>query len=479
MQQAFIKNLILLLALNLLIKPFWVFGIEREVQAVVGTANYGLYFALFNFSFLLNILLDFGITNFNNKNIAQNNHLINKHFSSILVLKLLLGLLFMIFTISIGFILGYSSWQLKLLFMMGINQFLAFMIMYLRSNLAGLHLFKTDSIISVLDRTLMILFCSILLWGGLIKEPLKIEWFVYTQTFSYLLTVVITLVIVIKKAKFKKLKWNWPFFVLILKKSFPFAILVLLMTFYNRVDAVMLERMLPNGATESGIYASAYRVLDSANMISFLFSGLLLPMFARMLRYKESVEQLVKLAFTILITPAIIVVVGCLFYSFDIMGMLYKVHVEESTQVFSILMGCFVAASLSYIFGTLLTANGNLMQLNVMAASGMGLNLLLNLILIPQFHAVGAAVSSVVTQFIASFLQIYIAQRIFKFKVNKRLITQLIVFIPSTFLFAYITHSVIHNWLAGLIIFAFASAGFAFAIGLLHIKSMVRIFKYG
>jgi O-antigen/teichoic acid export membrane protein len=202
MQQAFIKNLILLLALNLLIKPFWVFGIEREVQAVVGTANYGLYFALFNFSFLLNILLDFGITNFNNKNIAQNNHLINKHFSSILVLKLLLGLLFMIFTISIGFILGYSSWQLKLLFMMGINQFLAFMIMYLRSNLAGLHLFKTDSIISVLDRTLMILFCSILLWGGLIKEPLKIEWFVYTQTFSYLLTVVITLGIVIKKAKF-------------------------------------------------------------------------------------------------------------------------------------------------------------------------------------------------------------------------------------------------------------------------------------
>jgi O-antigen/teichoic acid export membrane protein len=109
----------------------------------------------------------------------------------------------------------------------------------------------------------------------------------------------------------------------------------------------------------------------------------------------------------------------------------------------------------------------------------MGLNLLLNLILIPQFHAVGAAVSSVVTQFIASFLQIYIAQRIFKFKVNKRLITQLIVFIPSTFLFAYITHNVIHNWLAGLIIFAISSAGFAFAIGLLHIKSMVRIFKYG
>lgn len=479
MQQTFIKNLILLLALNLLIKPFWVFGIEREVQAVVGTANYGLYFALFNFSFLLNILLDFGITNFNNKNIAQNNHLINKHFSSILVLKLMLGLLFMVFTLGIGIVLGYSMWQLKLLFMMGINQFLAFMIMYLRSNLAGLHLFKTDSVISVLDRTLMILFCSILLWGGILKEPLKIEWFVYTQTFSYFLTTLITLLIVIKKAKFKKLKWNFPFFLLVLKKSFPFAILVLLMTFYNRVDAVMLERMLPNGATESGIYASAYRILDSANMISFLFSGLLLPMFARMLRYKESVEQLVKLAFTILITPAIVVVIGCLFYSLDIMGTLYKVHVTESAQVFSIIMGCFVATSLSYIFGTLLTANGNLMQLNIMAASGMALNLILNFILIPNFHAQGAAVSSVVTQFIAALLQIYLAQRIFKFRINKRLLCQLIIFIPSTILFAYFSKNVITNWFVGLVLFSISSVVFAFGIGLLHIKSMVRIFKYG
>jgi O-antigen/teichoic acid export membrane protein len=102
MQKTFIKNLALLLALNLLIKPFWVFGIEREVQEVVKTENYGLYFALFNFSFLLNILLDFGITNFNNKNIAQNNHLITKHFSSILVLKLMLGVAFMVVTLLAG-----------------------------------------------------------------------------------------------------------------------------------------------------------------------------------------------------------------------------------------------------------------------------------------------------------------------------------------------------------------------------------------
>jgi O-antigen/teichoic acid export membrane protein len=479
MQKKFIQNLALLLALNLLIKPFWILGIDRAVQHAVGTEAYGMYFAIFNFSFLLNILLDFGITNFNNKNIAQNNHLINKHFSSILVLKLMLGLVFMVITLIAGAVIGYSPTQLGMLAMLGFNQFLAFMILYMRSNLAGLHLFKTDSIVSVLDRSLMILFCSILLWGHVTDGPFQIEWFIYTQTFSYLLTTVITFFIVFHKARFKRLTWNKPFFLLILKKSLPFAILVLLMTFYNRIDTVMLERLLPNGATESGIYASAYRLLDSANMISFLFAGLLLPMFARMLKHKESVEQLVKLAFTILITPAIVITVACVFYNEEMMALLYTEHAHESAQVFSILMGCFIAVSLSYIFGTLLTANGNLMQLNIMAASGMVFNLVLNVILIPTFMAQGAALSSLITQFGTAVLQIYLAQRIFKFKVNVRLITQLSIFIPAVVLLAWISREVFSNWMIGFLAFTVSAAGFAFAIGLLHVKSIFRILKYG
>ena len=479
MQKKFIQNLALLLTLNLLIKPFWILGIDRAVQQEVGTEAYGLYFAIFNFSFLLNIVLDFGITNFNNKNIAQNNHLITKHFSSILVLKLLLGLMFMVITLLAGFIIGYNTYQLGLLAVMGVNQFLAFMIMYLRSNLAGLHLFKTDSIISVLDRTLMILFCSLLLWGNIFEGPFQIEWFIYTQTFSYILTTLITFVIVMKKAQFKRLKWNKPFFFLILKKSFPFAILVLLMTFYNRADTVMLERILPEGATESGIYASAYRLLDATNMMAFLFAGLLLPMFSRMLRFKESVEDLVKLSFTILITPAVIIATACVFYSYDIMDLLYDEHVRESSEVFSILMGCFVAISLTYIFGTLLTANGNLLQLNIMAASGMAFNLGINLILIPEFQAQGAAVSSLITQFATAILQIYLVQRIFKFKFNTRLVIQLLIFLPGVICFGWISKILFENWISGLFFMGMASVGLAFMIGLLHLKSIFRILKYG
>src|SRR3954464_14217681 len=163
MQKKFVRNLALVLGLNLLIKPFWIIGVETQVQNAVGVTHYGLYYAIFNFSMLLNILLDLGITNFNNRNIAQNNHMVSKHFASIAMLKFLLAGVYAIITLGVGFIIGYNFIMMKLLIMVVFNQVLLSFIMYLRSNLAGLHLFKTDSVISILDRLLMIVICEFML----------------------------------------------------------------------------------------------------------------------------------------------------------------------------------------------------------------------------------------------------------------------------------------------------------------------------
>jgi len=230
MQRKFLTNLALLLFLNLLVKPFWIFGIDRSVFNVVGEADYGFYFSLFNFAFLFNILLDAGITNFNNRNIAQNHHLLNKHFSGIAMLRLLLAILYVVVMFTVALIIGYNPEQMKLLGWVAFNTFLLSSILYLRSNISGLLLFRTDSFLSVLDRLLMIGICSLLLWGGLTDQQFQIEWFVYAQTLSYVLTFIIAFIIVARKAAFTKFNWNSRFFLMILKKSFPFAILILLMS---------------------------------------------------------------------------------------------------------------------------------------------------------------------------------------------------------------------------------------------------------
>jgi O-antigen/teichoic acid export membrane protein len=479
MQKKFLTNLGLLLLLNLLIKPIYILGIDRAVQNEVGAANYGIYFAIFNFSFLLTIILDFGITNFNNKNIAQNNHLLTKHFSSLVTLKLILAFIYIVIVVVTGLIIGYDTRLMKLLLIQGFNMFLVFFILYLRSNLAGLHLFKTDSIVSVMDRLILIFLTVVMLKAGIFKGEDGIMYFVYAQTFSYLLTAVIAFLIILDKTETFKLRWNYSFSLMILKKSLPFAILTLLMSFYNRIDTVMIERMLPNGDVQSGIYAQAFRLLDAANMISFLTAGMLLPIFSRMLKHKESVEPLVKLISRILIAPAMVVGVGCLFYSTELMTLLYHEHIEASAKIFSLLMLSFIAVSITYIYGTLLTANGNLKHLNIMAASGMIANVVLNYFLIKRFEAYGSAIASAITQFSTAFIQVIIAQRIFKFHLNIRLVFTFLLFAIGVIFICYFSKMIHQNWMINFSIMAMACGIWAFVSGLISFKSILRLVKYG
>ena len=497
MQKKFVANLAFLLILNLFIKSIFILGFDREVQNEVGAASYGVYFAIFNFSFILTIILDFGITNFNNKNIAQNNHLLTKHFSGLFTLKIMLAVLYILAVAIIGLVIGYNARLMKLLMVQGFNMFLLFFISYLRSNLAGLHLFKTDAIVSVLDRTILIFLCIIMFQSGVLKDPTRdgIMYFVYAQTFSYLVSVITAFILILNKTHSFKLQWNWAFSLMILKKSLPFAILTLLMSFYNRIDGVMIERLLPEGVgdVQSGIYAQGFRLLDAVNMIAFLTAGQLLPIFSRMLKYKESVESLVKLISTLLLTAAIVIGVGCFFYSTELMEMLYpkqgsmpvdiySIHLEESSKIFSLLMLSFIAISTTYIFGTLLTANGNMKQLNIMAAFGMVLNITLNLWLVRNPKTYGAfrsAISSMITQYLTAIIQVIIAQRIFKFKINYRLINTLIIFAIGVVAINYGSKMLHFNWMLSFVLMSVTCVLWAFVSGIVNVKSIFRILKYG
>jgi len=481
MQKKFLTNLGLLLFLNLLIKPFWILGIDRTVYNVVGAEDYGFYITIFNFSFLFNILLDFGITNFNNRNIAQHNHLLNKHFSSIIVLKIVLAVVYLFVSFFIGLIIGYDLTQLKFLGVLAFNQFLISLILYLRSNISGLLLFKTESFLSVLDRLLMIIICGVLLWGNVMKTSFKIEWFIYAQTSAYLITALIAFSIVIRKAAFRRLKWNWPFFVMIIKQSFPFAVLVLLMTFYNRIDSVLIERLLPDplGEEQAGIYFSAYRLLDGVNMFAFLFAVLLLPIFSKMIKIKQNVEELVKLAFTLLITFSVIVAVGSYFYDYELMELLYIDHIKESAAVFKYLMSGFVAISITYVFGTLLTANGNLKELNIVAASGMVISFVLNWVLIPRLLAPGSAYASISSQFVTAIIQVILVQRVFRFRVNYRFLMILALYIGGVILINVLSKNTGFDWEVNFVIMIIASFLLAFSLRLLHVKSLLKILREG
>ncbi len=477
MKRKFLKNLFLLIFLNLLVKPFWVFGIDRSVQNMVGSSEYGFYFSLLGFSLLFNILLDIGITNLNNRSISQDPSLFKKFLSSIVVVKLLLAFLYGIISFAIAMLLGYEKRQLDLLVVLILNQFLASFILYLRSNISGLQFYTTDSLLSVLDRCIMIVLCSVALWGHILHKPLQIEWFVYLQTFSYLLAVLVIGTVLLLKSGHIAFSFNRELTFQIIRQTIPYAILGLLISIYNRTDSVLLERLLPDGQAQAGIYAQSFRILDAFSNFSLLFASLLLPMFARLLGAKEDIRPLLKISFSLLFLMCLALSLSCVAFSKPIISSLYHEGHDYSGSVFSILVLSFIPISINYIFGTLLTANGSLKWLNYAASGAVCLNIVLNLMLIPRFKAPGAAVASLITQSLITLAEIIICFKIWKFKPGKAEIIRYSFFI--IFSIAIVS---LFSWLNGPWLLRFVSSILSVCIlgllgGILPIKQFISAIK--
>lgn len=479
MRKKFIINIIILIGLNLLIKPFWIFGIDRTVQNTVDAQTFGMYFTLFNFTFLFNILLDMGITNFNNRSVARQSDFLKESFSRILSLKVLLFVFYVVLMLLIGIVMGYNRMQIEMLIPLLFNQFLAGLILYLRSNISGLLMFKTDSFLSVIDRVIMIVFCSILLWGNVTNQPFQITWFIYIQTFSYLLTALLALSVVIRKLAFVKPLFDFPFFKTIFKQSLPFAILHLFTSFHNRIDAVLMERILPPqiGAEQVGVYASAFRLLDAGIIIAYLMSVICMPLFSNMIANKQKVNEIVRTSFILLFIYGATIAIASFFYSHELMDLLYVNHIGASPDVYKILMLSIFPLVLTYVFGSLLTANGNLKQLNIIAISAVCINVTLNLILIPIHGAKGSAIASLVTHSFIISLEVYLAIKIFEFKIETMFVVKLLIFVMGVIACNVISKYIPFDWKFNFIAMLGGTLLFVFISRLIKISEVMALFK--
>lgn len=475
LKRKFFTNLILLLTINLLVKPFWLLGIDRQVQIVTGD-YYGLYNSLLGLSLTFNILLDFGITNYNNRNIARYNHLLPKHMGNIIGLKFILAIVYAVIVFGWGAIAGYNNVEFHILLFLVINQFLLQFILYLRSNIQALHLFTIDSLVSVLDRIFMIVLCGLLLYTNLSKGVFKIEWFVYIQTISYILSALIIFLIVLRKAGKIKIRINRNFSLVFLKKTYPYGILVLLMAFYNRFDVVLIKELLPSEIAnrQSGLYAHGFRLLDAVSMFGVLFAGMLLPIFSKMIKLKQNIGEMVNFAFTLIIFISLTTAFSSFYYQNEIMQWMKYDFINESAPIFATLMFCFIPITTTYIFGTLLTANGSIKELNIMAAVGMVLNVTLNILLIPKYQAQGAAIVSLSTQVVTAMAQVFIAVKIFQLKPKWNTILRIVLYAALVIVIGYYSRF-IDNKVIGFIALLVSSTLVAFFIKLIDLRKLIQM----
>ena len=109
--KSFYGGLSWLIILNLLVKPVWIFVIDRQVQNIVGHEAYGIYFALLNLTLVLSFLADAGLSNMVTRDMADGKRL---NTGQLLRLKLLLLLIFFASACFIGWISKIAAWDILL-----------------------------------------------------------------------------------------------------------------------------------------------------------------------------------------------------------------------------------------------------------------------------------------------------------------------------------------------------------------------------
>lgn len=386
----FLKSLSWLFILNLLVKPVWVFFIDRQVQNQVGYEAYGSYFAIVNLSLVLSFVMDAGIANMMNQRVAAGQCLNTGYY---LKLKLCLSLLFLAVMLLAGYLAGIASWFMLL--QVAVIRMLGSLLVFLRSIATAHQQFSADARFSVVDKMLMILLCA-----GFIYFPgrfgtMQLSLFLNIQIFSTALaTLLVFLFIWYKKYFTTGVKEDLR---QVIEAALPFAAIIFLMSVQDRLDGFLLEQLHPKAPFETGVYASAYRLLDAGNMVGYLAVSFLVPFVSRHQQRLPQVQQALAVVQHALLVFSIGVGCFCVVYGRWVLELLYHRQSGYNTLIIQLCVATLPAYFLIHIYGSVLSATAKLRPFIIILFWAVAINLLLNVLLIPYSGALGSSIAALVS----------------------------------------------------------------------------------
>lgn len=424
-KRKFFSDLFFVQGINVLVKVIWILVIDRAVQNLLPNEDYGMYYRLLSLSILFVIFLDLGLNNMNSRQVAQDKRYFNTNFFSFFKTKAALALLYSSLLIIAFFALELTPVQGQILLILGLFQVVNSFNQYLRSNLAAMHYFKLDGLLAVADRLLVIFICGSWLLIPQYKVYLTVRNFAMVQLGGVLLTISIALIANYRKVDLKDKLPTSESITKLIKASLPYALLIALMAIFTRIDAIMIGQILGDDQTDR--YAMCYRLLDAANMMAALFSGMLLPMFSKIIKSKEQIRELTSVAVKVLIIPALFGALVLAPHAREILELMYSQKVSlVAPTTFILLLFSFISSASVFVFGTLLTADGSLKRLNQLALFSALTNLILNLFLIPHYGIKGAATATLITQSLFAIGCITVSYKRFELFISNRIALKII-----------------------------------------------------
>lgn len=196
----------------------------------------------------------------------------------------------------------------------------------------------------------------------------------------------------------------------ILKASLPFALLVGFSTIYNRIDVVIITKLL--GYEQTGDYTAAYKFFDLISFFPSVVSFSLYPLFATLmakgaiLEIRHNIEKYLRF----LIALSLPMAVGGSILAKSIIALVAGPGFPHSAGVLAILIW---APAILFIY---IVANSLVIsQLTKFAVIITGANVIINvvgnLVLIPRYGINAAAAMTVASEFLQGLFYFYFVKK--------------------------------------------------------------------
>jgi O-antigen/teichoic acid export membrane protein len=196
----------------------------------------------------------------------------------------------------------------------------------------------------------------------------------------------------------------------ILKQGWPFALVVGFSAIYNRIDVVLIG--LIKGFEQTGYYTAAYKIFDLLAFFPSVVSYTLFPFFATLMKKNSIFEIRVNLEkyLKLMIVAALPMAVGGMLLSARLIALVAGAKYQPAAPVLAVLIW---APAILFVYIPLNSLV--LSQLTKKAMMITGVNVIVNvagnLLLIPRYGILAAAVMTVVSESLQGIFYFYFVRK--------------------------------------------------------------------
>lgn len=362
------------------------------IARAVGASILGVFAFAQSFLALIMIWTDLGISKWLVKEVAQNREKAGFYLANGFVLKLMALVSGSLIAGGVTLLLPYPPFTRTLILLVIVTNFLPSLTGIFYSVFGAFEKMEYSSLFAGLSKILTL---AVGLYIFLVRKGTIIHYLWGTVIIgAFIFT--LTLFFLGKKFKLVDLRIDPAFFRPLLRQSFPFLVGGLFVQVYLYFDSLMLKIMVGDAAT--GIYYAAYRMMIALHFIPSAVGGALLPTLSKLVGTEKGKFHLgLERAFKYLLMLGLPLAVGTTLTGGRIVHLLFGPRYAASTPVLQILIWTVPFSFVGYPLSSALVADGHVKINARNAGIGTVTNIVTNLIMIPLFSYIGAAITTLFT----------------------------------------------------------------------------------